>query len=168
MRALPSKSNSSDDLDSHTVNEGIAFAELISYIEDCCIDTQVAAVFELTELVKLYSTRLKQLGTDMVGRVHSTKLKDKILNYFQDMEAHKKGRDVMLIFNNDIGCALTKACQHDSDTDAICLARAAKIVRRDMFKLKTAFKGSFETKCQEESPYFSFDPCGNDFLWTEH
>ena len=38
----------------------------------------------------------------MVRRVHSTKLKDKILSYFQDMEAHKKGRDVMLIFNSDL------------------------------------------------------------------
>ena len=41
------------------MNEGIAFAELISYIEDCCMDTQVAPVFKLTDLVKLYSTRLK-------------------------------------------------------------------------------------------------------------
>ena len=83
--------------------------------------------------------------------VHSTKLKDKILSYFQDMEAHKTGQDMMLMFNSDIGCVLTKACEYDSDSDAICLARAAKIVRREMFKMKKQFLGSFETKCQEES-----------------
>ena len=60
LRALPGKSNSSCDLDAHTVNEGIAFAELISYIEDCCMDTQVAPVFKLTDLMKLYSTRYGQ------------------------------------------------------------------------------------------------------------
>ena len=58
---------------------------------------------------------------------------------------------MMLIFNSDIGCALTKVCEYDSDSDAICLARAAKIVRREMFKMKTQFLGSFETKCQQES-----------------
>ena len=68
-----------------TVNEGIAFAELVSYIEDSCIDSLVAPVFILADLVNLYSARLKQFGTDLV---HSTKL---ILCYFQDMKAHKKG-----------------------------------------------------------------------------
>ena len=125
VSALSSKAKSSDDLDVHS----LALAELICYIEDSCIDTQVAPVFKLSDFVKLYSTRLKQLGCDTVRYVHPTKLKDKILSYFQDMEAHKKGRDVMLIFNSDIGCALTNACEYDSDTDAICLARAAKKVR---------------------------------------
>ena len=42
------------------------------------------------------------------GRVHSTKLKDRILSYFPDMEmeAHKQGRDVVLIYNKDIGSGL--------------------------------------------------------------
>ena len=57
-----------------------AFAELICYLEDSCIDTQVAPVFKLSDLVKLYSTRLMQLGCDTVGYVHSTKLKNKILS----------------------------------------------------------------------------------------
>ena len=58
---------------------------------------------------------------------------------------------MVLIFNADIGSALSKACEHDSDNDAIHLARAANIVRRDMFKMKNQFSGSFGTKCQEES-----------------
>ena len=133
------------------VNEGIAFAELVSYIEDCRTDTLVAAVFRLKDLVNLYSTRLTQLGTNIVGRIHSTKLKDRILSYFQDMEAHKKGRDVMLAFKEDIGLALSKACDHDADADAIHLAMAANIVRREMFQKKNNFSGSFGPKCQEES-----------------
>ena len=58
---------------------------------------------------------------------------------------------MVLIFNADIGSALSKACEHDSDNDAVHLARAANIVRRDMFKMKNQFSGSFGTKCQEES-----------------
>ena len=45
------------------------------------------------------------------------------------MEAHKQGRDVVLIFNKDVGSALSKDCEHDADNDAGHLARAAKIVR---------------------------------------
>ena len=67
------------------------------------------------------------------------------------MEAHKLGRDVLLSFNEDVSSALNKACEYDADDDAIHLARAAKIVRRGMFKMKNLFKGSFESKCQEES-----------------
>ncbi len=40
------------------VNQGIAFAELVSYIEDSRMDDLFAPVFKLTDLVNLYSTRL--------------------------------------------------------------------------------------------------------------
>ena len=88
--------------DVHAVNHGIAFAELVSYIEEVRNDNLVAPVFKLADLVNLYSTRLKQLGTDVEGRVHSTKLKDRILCFFPDMEVHKQG-DVVLISNKDFG-----------------------------------------------------------------
>ena len=43
------------------------------------------------------------------------------------------------------------ACEHDADSDGVHLARAANIVRRDMMKMKTAFSGSFDALCQEQS-----------------
>ena len=48
----------SDSFDVDTVNQGIAFAELVSYIEDSRMDDLFAPVFKLTDLVNLYSTRL--------------------------------------------------------------------------------------------------------------
>ena len=33
------------------------------------------------------------------------------------MEAHKQGRDVVLVSNEDVGAALRKACEHDSDIE---------------------------------------------------
>ena len=48
---------------------------------------------------------------------------------------------MVLIANHDIGQALRKACHHDADNDAVHLARAAKIVRSDMFKVKQNFDG---------------------------
>ena len=89
-RKQPEESDEESDVHEDTVNHGIVFAELVSYIEDVCIDNLVAPVFKLTDLIHLYSTRLKQLGTDVVGRVNSTQLKDRILGYFPDVELTSK------------------------------------------------------------------------------
>ena len=40
----------------------------------------------------------------------------------------------MLVRNRDIGCALVKACNLDADSDAVQLAGAATIVRKDTLK----------------------------------
>jgi len=40
----------------------------------------------------------------------------------------------MLSFEDDIGRALRNACLGDNDDEAICLAKAADIIRRDMLK----------------------------------
>ena len=137
--------------DPDRMNHAVALAELVTYIEEARTDALVAPVFVLADLAALYTTRMEQLGTIMTERVHSTKLKNRILRYFPDLEEHKQGRDVLLAFNQDLGSALQKACGQDADDDAIHLARAANIVRRDMLKMKTAFSGSFDTYCQEDS-----------------
>ena len=73
---------------------------------------------------------MKQLGVKPDARVHTTQLKQRLLAQFSDMQAQKKGSDIM-VFEEDIGSALAKACEFDSDDDAIHLAHAAKIVRRE-------------------------------------
>ena len=71
--------------------------------------------------------------------------------YFPDLQPHKEGRDVLLVFNKDVGPAMKKACEHDADTEAIHLARAANIVRTEIFKNKITFTGTFDSHCQERS-----------------
>lgn len=79
-------------------------------------------------------------------RMHTTQLKQKLLAHFPDIQAQSKGRDVMLVFDKDIGAALDKACEQDSDNEAVCLACAAQIVRRHMFN-PSPFTGSFDENC---------------------
>ena len=56
----------------------------------------------------------------------------------------------MFLFNRDIGRAIKQAC--DLDTDALTLAKAAKILRRDMFEhSQELFNGLFIPDCQQES-----------------
>ncbi len=108
-------------------------------------------MFKLKDLVAMYSSRVKQLGTSLNGRINSTHLKDRILAHFPDLQALKDGRDIILIFNEDIGPAMRKACELDAESNAIHLARAAQIVRRELFNNKSTFTGAYGNHCQELS-----------------
>lgn len=142
---------SEEQMDSCTTNQGIALAELVTYIEDARADSEIVPIFKLADLVRMYTTRVEQLGTSLGGRVNSTHLKTRILAHFPDLQAHKEGRDILLVFNEDVGPAMRKACEHDADADAIHLARAAKIVRREIFNMKASFTGTFDGQCQASS-----------------
>ena len=128
----------------------LVFAELVMHIEESRLEESTAPVFKLADMAQLYTMRLQQLGVTSEKRMHSTRLKQRLLERFPDMRAQSKGRDVLLVFNEDIGYALDKACEQDSVSDVVHLARAAQIVRRHMFD-HYPFTGSFEGNCQEKS-----------------
>ena len=141
--------NSACANEDHADLHGIAFAELVAFMEDFRMEKGITPVFKLADLAHLYKTRLEQLGVVIEGRVHTSRLKLRLLSVFPDLTAHLQGRNVMLSFDDDIGGALMKACDHDSDHDAMHLARAAKVVRREMFKQNFKFNGSFTAECQQ-------------------
>jgi hypothetical protein len=130
---------------------GIALAELVAYIEESRAESDSVSVFKLVDLVNLYSSRLKQLGVETPDRVHSTHLKNRILSHFPDMQAHPEGRDVLLVFNTDIGAALREASKNDFDNEALILKQASNIVRRELFDKNSVFAGTFENNCQDSS-----------------
>ena len=70
------------------------------------------------------------------------------LSYFPDMEAHKQGRDVVLVSNEDVWAALWKVCEHDSDIEAVHMAKEANVVQREMFNIRQRFNGSLDVQCQ--------------------
>ena len=137
------------------VSHGIALAELIAYVEDKKFSltvNDIAPAFKLADLLKLDTKRLVELGVKTTGRIHSTYLKNRILANMQGLQAYKEGRDVLLSFNDDVGNALRNACLDDCDDEVICLAKAVKIIRRDIFSVDTQFDGtgsSFPQCCQK-------------------
>ena len=143
----------SDDL--KVRRHGIAFAQLVAYIDDmkCSDDTQ--PVFKLTQLADMYTTRLTQMGENVTARINTTKLKDRLLAHFPDMRAQLCGRNVLLMFDKDIGGAISGACQQTYDEDAMCLAKAAEIVRHGLFDSSDGFNGTFTSECQENSVPFN-------------
>lgn len=137
---------------------GIALAELVSYIEECRMNTE-CPVFRLVELSRLYSSRLEQLGVNSDGRPHTSRLKDRLSAQIPQLEADKQGRDLLLAFKEDVGLALQRVNYAEScDTEGLHLAKAANIVRRHMQELKQSFNGSFDKMCQENSAPSSL-PC---------
>jgi hypothetical protein len=140
-----------DEMDCDKSNHSIALADLVSYIDETGRNSEIAPVFKMVDLCNLYKRRLQELGTNFTGRVHSTHLKNRILEFCPDLKSTMSGRDMVLIFNKDIGQAVRKACEYDADDDAVHLARAANILRRDILRMKTVFSNSFDTDCQKKS-----------------
>lgn len=125
----------------------IVFSELLVYIVESKIGTDGPKVFRLADLVCLYNQRLLQLGID-TPNVNSTRLKDKLLEEIPGLEAHKKGRDILLAFKEDIGEALSQAIDY---SEALIVTKAAKILRKHMVEHKMPFQESFNYNSIEDS-----------------
>ncbi|KAL0198142.1 hypothetical protein M9458_006682, partial [Cirrhinus mrigala] len=135
----------------------LVFSELLTYvIEAKKTNSDGPSVFRLAELVNLYRERLKQFGTDLPD-VNATRLKERLLAEIPGLVAYKKGRDILLAFEKDVGPVLSEA---SSDADAIILAKAAQILRRHMVNHKSKFEGNL----YESSVHDSFPPALLQFV----
>ena len=130
-----------------------AFAELVSFVEETLVESHnenTSPVLKLTDLIKLYSDRLSQLGL-ADSYVLSTRFKGRILAIFPELQVFKEGRDILLIANEDMGISLWKAYENDADDSVLTLARAANIVREEVMNVKTQFSGPFARNYQAEA-----------------
>ena len=135
--------------------KGTALAELISYIEERRQDEGIM-VFKPVDLTKLYSARLDQLGVDVATQVNSKHLKDRILMHLPDLKAYKKGRDVFMAYEDDVGTFLRQGYQTDRDEQSIMMTQIANSIRRNIFTQEVTFSGSFAQSSQVESVPQSF------------
>ena len=142
-----------DDSQEAKICRGIAFAELISYLEDSRSENDnTLNRFKMTDLAKLYEERLKQLGIPVNCHTNMTRLKEKILAAIPNLDEYTEGaRDVYLAFKHDVGLAFQKICEINRDNDAMTLARTATLIRRDMLSNRFSFAGPFDTSCKEDS-----------------
>ena len=135
--------------------QGIALAQLVAYIEETRVELETKGsaptVFRIAELTDMYSNRLAQLGVEVSGRVHSSDLKERLLANVPGLQAHKKGRDIFLAFNDEVATALQQVCERDFDNEAMTLLEATRIIRRDMLDTKSKLNGTFNDSCQQES-----------------
>ena len=72
----------------------LTFSELLAYIVETKTTTEGPIVFKLADLIRLYKERFNQFGIQ--HDVHSTRLKEMLLEEIPELEAHKSGRDILL------------------------------------------------------------------------
>lgn len=146
MRILQSEQSSTDSLDKFYP---LAFSELIIYIMDMKVANEETnpIVFRLADLVSLYKERLQQLGV-LSPEVNSTRLKEQILSRIPELESYQKGRDILLAFKKDVSSVLSDLNKY---SEAIHLAKAAHIIRKEMLNHKSKFENEFNNEYVEES-----------------
>ena len=60
------------------IMSNFVFAELVIYIKEMRLSEDEAPIFKLSELAKLYVSRMEQLGISLDKRIHTTRLKDRL------------------------------------------------------------------------------------------
>ena len=125
--------------------EELAFSELVAFI-DGSLEVEEPAVLKLSDLVKFYSSKLSELGGEHSDRINATRLKTRVLTAFPDLTTHAQEREVLLVLSHEIGDVLLGAKKRDSK--ALCLAKAAMVVRREILQVKNTFNGTFATDSQ--------------------
>ncbi|CAB3987893.1 Hypothetical predicted protein [Paramuricea clavata] len=131
------------------MKESQAFIELNAYIESSVENEKL--FFLLCELRSLYVSRLQTLGVQK--QVNRTRLKTSILENFPDAQEQNDGKNVVIIFKKAIqGIVKEVVQQRDFSEDAVILAKASAIVRKDIFSHEGfKFSGSFPQDCQARS-----------------
>ena len=83
---------------------GIVLAELASFMEQTA--NTVHGVLKLTELGKMYRDRLIELRGQAAERIHTARLKSRLLSHFEDLTEFKQGKNTFVAFNMEVGNAL--------------------------------------------------------------
>ncbi|CAC5423155.1 unnamed protein product [Mytilus coruscus] len=108
----------------------VALAELVNYVFETQRNSDGANAFRLADLSNM------------------TRLKEMFLAKIPDLQAYTKGREVLLVFEKDVGPAIALACNYD---DTIHIGKTAEIIRTQIKEHKTKFSGSFSAEYTQSS-----------------
>ncbi|KAI8486109.1 hypothetical protein Bbelb_362090 [Branchiostoma belcheri] len=67
------------------------------------------------------------------------------------MRAYKKGRDVYMAYEDDVGTTLRDGYQNDRDEQSVAMTKIANMIRLEIFDQKVEFSGYFDHDSQVES-----------------
>lgn len=96
----------------------------------------------------MYLYSLEQLGAHVPGRVNSNRLKDRLLaQNTRAWRVYWRKRSEA----SDVGAALHFAQKHNYDIEAMHLAKAAMLVRKELLAQNQCFNGTFDTNCQRSA-----------------
>ena len=130
------------------MTEPQALNELVDYIRSSAENDKL--IFLLSELHTMYVKRLATLGVHKT--VNKTRLNNSLLEHLPGAKEQFSGKQIVIIFKKAIEGLLKDAVQQDYSEDALILANASAIVRREIFSHECfTFSGHFTDECQEIS-----------------
>ena len=111
------------------------------------------SVFKLSDLSDLYGKRLSEISEETeIPKVHSTRLKERILEAIPGLISENRGRDTYLSYREQISDVMYQTYRtQNEDRDAICLMKAAQIVRKEIFKSSFEFSVEFSDNCEKDN-----------------
>ena len=111
--------------------DSLVLAELVAYIKETSDDSENVIVSKLSDLTEKYKIRLAEIrGVARDDNFRSHTLKNKLLEHIPELWAEKRGKEVFLTLNENIGSAIHYALNSDMDKDAVKLANAAQVVQK--------------------------------------
>ena len=131
--------------------EGIAMAEVVTFIEETRKTRAKLPTFRLADLPKIYTSALKQLGMKTNAKLNNHHLKERIIHQVPSLEYFNKELDVYLLFCEHVGNMLQKRHKEDLDNEGMHLAKAAAIIQKDILGNKYSFNELFDENCQVRS-----------------
>ena len=84
-------------------------------------------------------------------KLHSTRFKEQLLSRIPGLQAHKRGKQIVLTSGNVASEAIVAALSCNGDQNGLQLVQTAKLVRQDLFDGEASFSGNFSKGYQTES-----------------
>ena len=94
-------------------------------------DNNKNSIFKMTDLRTLCKARITELGWRWLERIHTTKLKNRLLVYFESLTEFKNGKNTLLVFGSAVSSALKKIRMMMTNW---CLKRQMTPLERHFFK----------------------------------
>jgi len=143
-RAAKSKKSTEINTTTSLPYDPLVMAELIAFVQDN------ESVMKLTDLRKLYSQRLQQVGSDwLMVKIHLTRFKEHLLSKLgSEWQAFTKGRDVLLSTKTKAGSVLSESLTRGlSEEEAEKIIEVGLLLRKQILSSQAPFMGSFSSQC---------------------
>ena len=128
-KAKSANGNSAPIVDEEKELHGMVLAELLVFMQLERDRLGGNCVFKMADLAALYKKRFEDLGGVLPERVHSTRLKLRLLAHIDELTESKRGKTTYLAFDDDLCDVFKTIYEKDFDEAAFVLSRAANILR---------------------------------------
>ena len=130
--------------------ENIALAQVMEYIEESLQTSDSVAPFvKLSDLKKVYFEVLENVD-DIITYVNSTRLKERIIELNNNLEASSHKKEVFISYKDDLGAALKYSEENDASHSLNHLIKAAKCIRKEIVSIQNDFTGGFSRKLSKK------------------